>query len=50
MHIMVFMMHFLAFTQVKIRVGTNSVVNLADNYSERFAVKVGWAAGIPLSR
>ena len=26
MHIMVFMMHFLAFTQVKIRVGTNSVV------------------------
>jgi len=31
MHIMVFMMHVLAFTQVKIRVGTNSVVTDAEN-------------------
>jgi hypothetical protein len=31
MHIMVFMMHFLAFTQVKIRVRTNAIVTDAEN-------------------
>ena len=31
MHIMGFMMHFLAFAQVKIRVGTNSVVSYAED-------------------
>ena len=36
MHIMVFVIHFLAFAQVKINVGTNSVVNVARPYPKRF--------------